>query len=134
VIRLGPAFYVATFFLLVLVVPPVFVVSLLEPYLTDSVFGASFALLLAANLGVFVILWHRNSVPGLSLWASFKVIAASMMSGCAGITIVYIYPVLSIYYLGLFVVTAIGLMKDSSYSRIWWEELVAERAAILAKE
>lgn len=71
------------------------------------------ALLVAAlNLGLLALVWRSCSTAECSYWRGLNVIAGSMMSGCANITLLYAPIVLAVVYLISIVYAFQGLLNE----------------------
>ena len=83
------------------------------------------ALLVAAlNLGLFAFVWRSCSTPECSYWRGLNIIAGSMMSGCANITLLYAPIALVVVYLISIVYAFQGLQNDRRPAGPRWERLV----------
>jgi hypothetical protein len=124
--RIGPTFYVGTFFLLllyclILVCPGIALIFLVPNGQASYSELIGLALL---DLLILAVVWSRCSQPGLPFWQSLKLITSGYMSGCANLTFFYIYIVLFVAYITAVVFTVIGLFKGAGYTRDQWKKYV----------
>ena len=83
------------------------------------------AIVLAAlNLALFIFVWRSCSTTACSYWQGLNIIAGSMMSGCANITILYAPIVLVAVYLISIVHAVRGLHNEQRPAGPRWESLV----------
>jgi hypothetical protein len=83
------------------------------------------ALILAVfNIALFTFVWRSCATANCSYWRGLNIIAASMMSGCANITILYAPLVLVIVYLLSIVIAVQGLCSPQHRAGTSWEKVV----------
>ncbi len=87
---------------------------------TQSLFWPSIVI----NSFVAILVWYYNSYDELSFFKGLNVISASMMSGCANITVLYLPLVLIVIYFIAAFNTLIGLFKGRPYTQEKWVKLV----------
>lgn len=80
----------------------------------DRVVAVAIAVL---NLALFLFVAFACSSPGCSYWKGLSVIAGTMMSGCANITILYLPLVLTVIYLFCIFMVAYGAFFSESPAR-----------------
>ena len=76
------------------------------------------------NTPAAILIWYYNSLDRLSFFDGLNVISASMMSGCANITLLYLPLVLAVVYFIAAFNTVLGLFKGRSYTQERWAKLV----------
>jgi hypothetical protein len=79
---------------------------------------------LIGNTLVGILVWYYNSLDELSFFKGLSVISASMMSGCANITLLYLPFVLIVVYIIAAFNTLVGLFKGRAYTQEKWGNLV----------
>jgi hypothetical protein len=124
---IGPWFYAGTFVLLLLTMAPLLYVVALALALKalGITLSDTTAILLTVgayllNTYILVSVWRSSSSPALSFWDGLKIISARYMSGCANITLIYIYPVLFVAYLAAAYHALLGLSHGPDYPRVEW--------------
>ena len=94
------------------------------PLLTHGSLGDLAFALGVLNLGLFVFVWRSCSTPRCSYWRGLNIIAGSLMSGCANITILYAPAVLGVVYLISLVYAVRGFVDRERPAGPRWEALV----------
>ena len=74
------------------------------------------------NTMAFALVWNFSSQPKCSFWKGLTSICGCQMSGCANITLVYIFPVLTYVYFRALFFSLLALAKGKEYSRQKWLE------------
>ena len=82
-------------------------------------------LLLIVNIGLAALVRFYTTSITISFFHGFSLIASSMMSGCANITLLYVPPVLAVIYLEAVIQTLIGLSRGRVYTQVWWVRRVS---------
>ena len=77
-----------------------------------------------ANVLLLIWVWRRCSSRALTFFEGLEMISSNMMSGCANITLVYIFPNLAIVYLQTIFHTVVGLKNGKKYTEQKWIKLV----------
>ena len=117
--KADPAGYAGIFFGMLVLVPVILAVALARHA------GNTVHIVAAvANVALLALVWYYNSGPSLSLWKGFVEICRDMSSGCANITILYIFFLLAAVYLIAAVNAAIGVFKGRAVSQDRWHRLV----------
>lgn len=123
--RISSRFYVVTFRLIVLLLWPLVVWTLLAPFaqglgLPGEFVLALLPLLYLLNFGLYRLVASRNAAQRMSFGDGLMWITDSSMSGCANITILYIYFLLaSIYVLAVLNVGNAALNGSAAASDRW---------------
>ena len=104
--------------------------SLLAPLVggaqnNDALVVVSCVAALPAVIGLLVLTWKQCTSPELSFWDGLCLISASLMTGCANITMLYLFPVLEVAFLLAAAHSVLGLRLGSEYSQQKWREIVA---------
>jgi len=115
--RVGPGFY-ASIALLGIVGWP----FLLADVLRNDV-GILIVLVLA-NTTLAITVWRYVSSPSLSFFGALEVVASTMMTGCANVTILFVPVVLWFVYLAAVFHTAIGIVRGRGAAQTAWIGLV----------
>ena len=76
------------------------------------------------NIICLVLVWRNNKTSEITFWEGLSIISSTLMSGCANITILYIFPVLLITYFILLANTIIGFFKGKEYTQAKWAGVV----------
>lgn len=118
--------YFAEFFLVLFIlgVPIVFAVTMAStaPSRAGGILTA--ALLLAFDLGQFLFVRHYNALPDLSFRQGLRVVCVSMSSGCANLTILYVFPLLGVVYAIASVNAVLGLIFGKASAQERWKKLI----------
>ena len=85
------------------------------PFLVNYISPKTF-LVLFVDVFLFVLVYYRCSRPDLSFIDGLTLISGSLMSGCANLTIIYIFPLLFLVYAVCVVVTGLGLLLGKTYT------------------
>jgi hypothetical protein len=118
-------YYVFLFLTSNLLLPAFLLSPLLVFEQTQLLYGA----LLILNILGLGFTWRYNSSTRLSFLNGLEIVARSNMSGCANLTMLYIFPVLLIaYYTALFN-ALIGLKKGKKFTEQKWIRIVDEYEA-----
>jgi hypothetical protein len=91
------------------------------------------AMLIALSIGLLALVWHYCTSKEDSFVNGLAVIAASLSSGCANITILYLLPFLIIVYLIFVFHTIIGLGSGRHYTQHQWAKFTDKYYAIMSK-
>jgi hypothetical protein len=119
--------YVILFVLVVLLLPPFALAMLVGPLLEeyDALLGIMLFATFVLDVALLIFIWRYNSLPGLSFWKGMCVICSTMMSGCANITMLYIFPVLIVVYAIVVVHSLTGVARgDRTYAQERWVGLI----------
>jgi hypothetical protein len=111
---IGPWFYAGLLVLLVAAWPLVLAK-------THQVIAILVALL---NFGLLAFVWRSCSTPTCSYWRGLNIIAGSIMSGCANITLLYAPIVLAVVYLISIIYAVQGFLNEQRAAGPRWEQLV----------
>ena len=105
-----------------------FVVLILGwPTLLAEISVSSTLILGGLNTAIFGAVAFCTTSSELSWWKGLRVICASYMSGCANITILYIFPLLLVYYVRMIWATYMGVFKGKKHTQQWWLKTVSNR-------
>jgi ABC-type branched-subunit amino acid transport system permease subunit len=121
-----PRFYVILFILVLLCVPAV----LCAPFEAFQEIKAIYCGLMLANALGLAFVWFFNSGPLLSFPKGLEIIASANISGCANLTMLYLFPVLFIVYCIAFYNAVVGLKKGKRYTERKWVEEVNKYEAL----
>jgi hypothetical protein len=119
--------YAVLFVPIVLLLPPVALMMLVGPLLEeyDVLLWILLFVTFVVDVALLIFVWRYNSLPGLSFWKGLCVICSTMMSGCANITMLYIFPVLVVVYVIVVVHSLTGAVKgDRAYAQERWIGLI----------
>jgi hypothetical protein len=96
-----------------------------------------FLLALIANTCIFVMVVHFISGSRISFWKGLSILCEPYMSGCANITIIYIFFILLYYYIRMIsIIWSINRRIEGNiwespqgrdYIENWWEDFVQDR-------
>ena len=89
------------------------------------------AVLVAMSLGLFVLVSKLSGSKEVTFIDGLAVIAATMRSGCANITLLYVLPYLLVIYLIFIVHTLTGLVYGRAYTQEKWRLFTDKYFAIL---
>ena len=81
----------------------------------------------ALNTSILVATAWSISSNDLSFWRGLRLLCGSYESGCANITIIYIFPLLFFYYIKMIWATWMSLQKGKSHAENWWIETISKR-------
>jgi DnaJ C terminal domain len=112
-----PWMYALSFVILILALPFWF-----------SAYPAIFYPLLVINTAIFIAVTYFTHSRELSFWRGLRFLCGSFMSGCANLTIFYIFFILAFYYIRAIIATFDGVRKGRVYSQNWWIDTVLSRA------
>ena len=90
-------------------------------------------LLIALSVALWVVVWKFCDSPQASFMNGLSVISATMRSGCADITIIWVLPYLVGVYLIFVFHTVIGLVRGRQCTQEKWLKFTARYYAIMAK-
>lgn len=80
-----------------------------------------FVLVLSSiNITLLTLVWHFCSSPQVSFIGGIHIISSKLTSGCANITILYLFPFLAIVYLIFTFLTIMGLFRGRKYTQDKW--------------
>lgn len=80
--------------------------------------------LAALSIALFILVWKRVSVKGLTLLLGFEVISVRLASGCANISILYLPAFLMIVYLICVFYALNSLWRGREYAQSHWIKFV----------
>jgi len=122
---IGSWFYAGSFLLFLVCFPPLIFAGAVAGA-DASAASSNTALFLSgiANLALLIFVWNRCSAPELSFWDGLRIISGRNMSGCANITLIYIYPLLFVVYLIALFHSLLSIFQGGDYSRSKWIGLV----------
>ena len=80
------------------------------------------------NASIFIAVTWSVSSRSLSFWLGLRIICGSYESGCANITVIYIFPLLAVYYIRMIWATWMSFQKGKSHAENWWIETVTNRS------
>jgi hypothetical protein len=86
-----------------------------------------FGLYLFVNTAIFITVVRFTSSRQLSFWRGLRLLCGSYMSGCANITMIYIFPVLLFYYIRAIAATWTGIQTRKDCTEDWWIETISSR-------
>jgi hypothetical protein len=89
--------------------------------------------LIALSAGLWILVWKYASSRETPFLNGLGVISATMFSGCADFTVIYLLPFLVVVYLIFVVHTLIGLVRGQQYTQEKWIHFTSRYYAILAK-
>ena len=89
--------------------------------------------LIALSVALWVLVWKFCDSPQASFMNGLSVISATMRSGCADITIIYVLPFLVGVYLIFVFHTVVGLVRGRQYTQAKWLKFTDKYYAIMAK-
>jgi hypothetical protein len=81
-------------------------------------------LFMAADIGLFLLARQYNGSVELSLRQGLGTISAAMSSGCANLTILYIFPLLGVVYTVAVANALLGLFQGQERAQKRWLRLV----------
>jgi hypothetical protein len=79
------------------------------------------------NISIFVATTWSVSSSDLSFWRGLRLLCGSYESGCANITVIYIFPLLLFYYIKMIWITWMSFQKGKFYAENWWIETISNR-------
>lgn len=85
---------------------------------------AIYIFILIINSLFITLMWHYNSIQGVPFFKGLTFICASMMTGCANLTFLYMPFVLFILYFMLGFNTLVGLFKGRGYTQEKWGKIL----------
>jgi hypothetical protein len=89
--------------------------------------------LIVLSAGLWILVWKYSSSSETSFLNGLGVISATMFSGCADLTIIYLLPFLVVVYLIFVFYTFAGLVRGRQYTQDKWIHFTNKYYAILAK-
>jgi hypothetical protein len=89
---------------------------------------------LIVNTIIFFAVVYFTSSSELSFWRGLRFLPCRYMSGCANITILYIFFILAFHYICMVVAMFIGIRKGKSYTENWWLQYVQSCTGIARGE
>lgn len=122
----SPKYYIFVFLLLIFVLPAIF----LSPMLIFKQTQILYLFLVIANLCGVEFTAQRNSSKPLSFLKGLEIITKANMSGCANLTLLYIFPVLVTAYSIAFFNALVGLKQGKQFTEQKWIQLVDEYQAL----
>jgi hypothetical protein len=90
-------------------------------------------LLIALSAALWVLVWKFCDSPQGSFIIGLSIIAATMRSGCADLTIIYVLPYLIVVYLIFIFHTVVGLVRGRQYTQAKWYKFTARYYTIMGK-
>jgi len=90
-------------------------------------------LLIALSVALWVLVWKFCDSPQGPFIIGLSIIAATMRSGCADLTIIYVLPYLIVVYLIFIFHTVIGLVRGRQYTQGKWYKFTARYYTIMGK-
>ena len=114
-------FYVGTFKVIVMPFWPLFLLFAETPIMTTLAI-----IIFVLNLILLYFTFKYIKIDNLDFDDQFCAIAEHYMTGCANITIVFIFPVLFYYYLYAMIYTVQGLLKGKQYTRDNWSLVIQQ--------
>ena len=118
VFRPPQSFYATTFIILLPVLFPLFIPFFVFPSGgTQTPYDTAMVVSLVLNTAILAFVWNPYSLPGCSFRDGRKAISSRNMSGCANITIIYIYPLLFFVYMAGLYYSLVGIFRGASYRR-----------------
>ena len=90
-------------------------------------------LLVALSVALWVLFWKFCDSPQGSFIIGLSIIAATMRSGCADLTIIYVLPYLIVVYLIFIFHTVVGLVRGRQYTQGKWYKFTARYYTIMGK-
>lgn len=100
------------------------VAALVWPLWLVDIQPALVLILIVCNSALFTFVWRSCATQNCSYWRGLNIIAGSMMSGCANITIFYAPLVLVIVYLLSIVIAVQSLFSTHHRAGTSWEKMV----------
>ncbi len=89
-------------------------------------------ILIALSLALLTLVWNFCTSKDTSFVNGLAVISATMTSGCANITIIYLLPFLTFVYLICVFQSVIGLVRGRRYTQAQWIKFTDKYYAILS--
>lgn len=80
---------------------------------------------LLINTAIFLGVAHCTTSSKLNFWQGLRLLCSAYMSGCANITILYIFFVLLFYYIRMIGATLVGIRKGKTYVENQWLKIIA---------
>ncbi len=93
-------------------------------YLVDTVSLSFFIFILLVNSSIAINSWYQCSSRELSYFAGLNAISASLMSGCANITLLYLPFILIYVHLKSIYYSVFGLYRGRWNAQRRWQVLV----------
>ncbi len=90
------------------------------------------AILIALSIALLTLVWNFCTSKETSFVNGVAIISATMTSGCANITIVYLLPYLLVVYVICVFQSVIGLVRGRSYTQAQWIKFTDKYYAILS--
>jgi hypothetical protein len=90
------------------------------------------AILIALSIALLTLVWNFCTSKETSFVNGVAIISATMTSGCANITIVYLLPYLLVVYVICVFQSVIGLLHGRSYTQTQWIKFTDKYYAILS--
>ena len=118
-------FYVVLFIFILLVIP-----NVISFPLEAIGFSNLYCALMILNVLILAFVWVYNSSPQLSFIKGLEIISNANMSGCANLTMVYLFPILFIVYFVAFINAVVGLVKGKKYTERKWIDEVNKQEAL----
>lgn len=119
--------FTASFYVILFFIIPTFVLFNLLSILLIFDYGWIIAFVIFSfYIGLIIFTGKSTSGPRLTFFEGLKRIAQLYMSGCANITLLYIFPILSFAFLAAFYHSCIGIGKGKEYVEKEWIRIVRE--------
>jgi hypothetical protein len=95
--------------------------------------------ILIANTGIFITVVYFTSGRRCDFFTGLSLLCEPYMSGCANITIIYIFPIILFYYIRMIGATwegvrgkegesFEGIRRGKGYTESWWADFVSDRS------
>jgi hypothetical protein len=124
ILPISAKFYVFLFIVMILLVPAFFCLPLM------IVIPTLYWGLLIVNALVLVFVWFYTSSSRLSFPRGLELLIRPNMSGCANLTMIYLFPMLFMVYCIASFNAFAGLKKGKIYTERKWIEEVSKYEAI----
>jgi len=89
-------------------------------------------ILIALSIALLTLVWNFCTSKDTSFVNGLAVISATMTSGCANITIIYLLPFLVVVYLICVFQSVVGLVRGRHYTQAQWIKFTDKYYAILS--
>jgi len=126
IVPVSSRFYVLAFLIQVVLLPAL----LLSPLLLLPATAWLYPLLMAMDVILLALVNRRSSSRRLTFIEGLQIIAGTYMSGCANLTVIYLYPTMFGAYSTALIHMLVGLRKGKEYTQQRWIQLVSEYEAV----
>jgi hypothetical protein len=89
-------------------------------------------ILITLSIALLTLVWNFCTSKDTSFVNGLAVISATMTSGCANITILYLLPFLVVVYLICIFQSVVGLVRGRHYTQAQWIKFTDKYYAILS--